>query len=770
MLNKGENMPLHPPKSPFKGGLENQPLHPPKSPFKGGLENQPLHPPKSPFKEGLKSQPHTQGTSVLSPPLKGDLGGCWLRSTFRRCAFAGVALLMCLAAHAQHGPVIPSSMKTPDELINLLIHGDELQRADARQWLRRMDVQQVHRLMPLISHENEHVWHAAYNVLADIANQASVPGREADRQLVAGQVMALVAPEQPTPIKERGLRLLPLIVPEGYDLAPVAALLADQDTNLREKARQALQESSTAEAVAALTGALPQADATFQVALLNSLAQMKRPAAIEAAAALTTSPNGPVRAAAIRAVAWTGDPQLAVKIYHGLLESELSDEDAVESMSAVLQMADAVVHSGNWELAMAAYRGMLLLDEPRLNGPALAGLGRYGDESAVADILAVAQNPEKAALHGPAMSALVMLQGPESAAALREAYPATQAPLRQNLLYLFVSRQDPAYLEALALAAEDTDPATRTAAVEALSASHLAGAIDILAKRAGAAEGDEKIAAVAALERVNLALRAHNDAAGAGRGALQLYQLATTEEQKASALEGIRQYPTPEAFEVIMTKFSEEERAALPLEMWSGIAGALHAAGRTDEAKQTFAMIMAKGPVGPTLNQVIDLAGKLGTPDLVANLGFVRGWSVSPPQPWKQDQAFVAEPPVAGEGLKALQGGGPTALVDLSGPFGLISSQSVFAYAKITLPAATEAIARMGSDDGIALWVNGKKVHENNVDRGAAVDQDEAPVSLQAGENQIIAQITQGGGGWNFLVRFTNTDGTPLQFTEGTPQ
>jgi hypothetical protein len=676
-----------------------------------------------------------------------------------------VLLVLCLGAHAQHGPVIPTSMKTPDELINLLVNGDELQRADARQWLRRLDVGNVHRLMPLISHESEHVWRAAYNVLADVASKASVPGREADREVVVGQIMTLLSAEQPAAIKERGLRLLAMVVPEGYDLAPVAALLADEA--LREKARTALEDAGTTEARTALRGAVAEADAPFQAALLNSLAMLHDTKSYATAAELLSSPDEAVQAAAARVLAHSGQPQHAAMVWEAYTGGGNQNEALGD---ALLGLVQTMVHNGNWEIAMNGFRELLKLGDGPLQGAALAGLGRYGDETAVADLIAVAQDPNRTALHGPAMTALAMLQGPAAAAAMREAYPTVQGPLRENLLYLFAGRQDASYLEALALAAEDGDPAVRAAAVEALSGSHLAGAVDVLAKRAGAASGDEKTAAVAALARVSLALRAQNDGPGSGKAALQLYQLATTEEQKAAALEGIRQHPVPEAFEVIMTTFSEEERAALPLETWAGIAGALHAAGRTEEAKQTFAMVLAKGPVKETLNQVIDLAGKLGTPELVANLGFVRKWSVAEPQPWKPADGMAGALPEGEQALSSLEGAGPNGVVDLPGKFGTVANRSVFAYAEVTVPEAVDAVARMGSDDGIALWVNGKKVHENNIDRGAAVDQDEAPVHLEAGVNHIAAQITQGGGGWNFMLRFTRPDGTPLQFTEGAPQ
>jgi len=71
----------------------------------------------------------------------------------------------------------------------------------------------------------------------------------------------------------------------------------------------------------------------------------------------------------------------------------------------------------------------------------------------------------------------------------------------------------------------------------------------------------------------------------------------------------------------------------------------------------------------------------------------------------------------------------------------------------------------MGSDDGIKVWVNGDVIHENNIDRGTLLDQDQAPAKFRAGKNAILVQVTQNTGGWDFCVRLTRPDGAVLPFT-----
>ena len=80
-----------------------------------------------------------------------------------------------------------------------------------------------------------------------------------------------------------------------------------------------------------------------------------------------------------------------------------------------------------------------------------------------------------------------------------------------------------------------------------------------------------------------------------------------------------------------------------------------------------------------------------------------------------------------------------------------------FAYAATTIesPVAQRAELLIGSDDGVAAWLNGESIHNNlQVMRGVTPDQDRVPVQLKAGVNVLLLKITQGGGDWGFCARF----------------
>ncbi len=70
-------------------------------------------------------------------------------------------------------------------------------------------------------------------------------------------------------------------------------------------------------------------------------------------------------------------------------------------------------------------------------------------------------------------------------------------------------------------------------------------------------------------------------------------------------------------------------------------------------------------------------------------------------------------------------------------------------------PDARELEVSLGSDDGFQLYLNGELVAENRVDRGVAMDQDEATLPLRAGANALVYKLinTGGPGGYAFRPR-----------------
>ncbi len=88
----------------------------------------------------------------------------------------------------------------------------------------------------------------------------------------------------------------------------------------------------------------------------------------------------------------------------------------------------------------------------------------------------------------------------------------------------------------------------------------------------------------------------------------------------------------------------------------------------------------------------------------------------------------------------------------------------VSAYALINLesPRAQEnVLLACGSDDSIKIWLNGKVVHKNAVNRGRGRYQDLVRVNLKAGSNRVLVKVSERTGGWGMHF------GVNAEFTAG---
>jgi hypothetical protein len=65
----------------------------------------------------------------------------------------------------------------------------------------------------------------------------------------------------------------------------------------------------------------------------------------------------------------------------------------------------------------------------------------------------------------------------------------------------------------------------------------------------------------------------------------------------------------------------------------------------------------------------------------------------------------------------------------------------VYVYREIDVQKPVELPVSLGSDDSIALWLNGEKLVADNAVRGVAPDQDEALLKLKAGKNQLLIRV-----------------------------
>ncbi len=78
---------------------------------------------------------------------------------------------------------------------------------------------------------------------------------------------------------------------------------------------------------------------------------------------------------------------------------------------------------------------------------------------------------------------------------------------------------------------------------------------------------------------------------------------------------------------------------------------------------------------------------------------------------------------------------------------------ATYLYRTVNSPSPRKAIFSLGSNDAIKMWVNGKAVLSNNVQRVVEPNQDQVTVELQPGENQILLKIVNYGAGHGFYFQ-----------------
>ena len=149
--------------------------------------------------------------------------------------------------------------------------------------------------------------------------------------------------------------------------------------------------------------------------------------------------------------------------------------------------------------------------------------------------------------------------------------------------------------------------------------------------------------------------------------------------------------------------------------------------------------------------------GKTRTVDFLKDLG---GESrVFSPEDFRR-VPFLSPPVSGGTGfLASLSPGLRIPLVDFFRP-----NEWVLAYAAcwVVSPEERHAFMKVGSDDGVQVWLNGSQVLRRLVYRSWRRDDDAVPVVLHKGRNFLLLKVDQGVGGWEFSVRFTDRGDRPM--------
>ncbi len=157
-------------------------------------------------------------------------------------------------------------------------------------------------------------------------------------------------------------------------------------------------------------------------------------------------------------------------------------------------------------------------------------------------------------------------------------------------------------------------------------------------------------------------------------------------------------------------------------------------------------------------------------------MGFITEWLVL--GPFRCQQGALDQPDIPiqtiepGQKADTLAGSREWQEVSVNQPLGVLDLRALFtrepwvsAYAAcwVQLPGPTPVSLRVGSNDGAAVWLDGKLILCSDVPRGLQLDQDRVSVAGGGGKwHLLVVKVINHANLWKLAVRFTDLAGRPL--------
>ena len=99
--------------------------------------------------------------------------------------------------------------------------------------------------------------------------------------------------------------------------------------------------------------------------------------------------------------------------------------------------------------------------------------------------------------------------------------------------------------------------------------------------------------------------------------------------------------------------------------------------------------------------------------------------------------------------------------IDLAKYFDGLKEGKVYGSAEFSLPQDTPAELWVGSDEGLAIFIDGQEVYRFAGARRHHLPNDRAPVTLKAGTHQLLVEVTQTGGRCEFNLNICEVEKDP---------
>jgi len=93
-------------------------------------------------------------------------------------------------------------------------------------------------------------------------------------------------------------------------------------------------------------------------------------------------------------------------------------------------------------------------------------------------------------------------------------------------------------------------------------------------------------------------------------------------------------------------------------------------------------------------------------------------------------------------------------IIDFIRIYGRSANCLAYAYIEVYSSLRQTVALRLGSDDGIKVWANGRLVLNHHIHRSLNPEDEAIHIQLKAGINRLLVKVEQETGGWGFAARF----------------
>ena len=674
-----------------------------------------------------------------------------------------------------------------DEAVNSLVvrltSGDDNTRLAARLDAAKIGAPAVEALGRLMTYGEANVRIAARAALELVVNHAGRPGGVEERGEVCAQLVNLVE-NGTSPVVQESLYLLGLIAGDR-SVPAIARRLDDADEHVREAARQSLERVPGMASSEALIAATKRADAAIKPRLLYSLSKKGLPSVIPILEEYAKAAKTPE----IRLSALEGLARLGVKSASPLFDEALASPQGIDIAAlqrTYLLLADVLNEHVDRSSAIEIFQSVFeTATESYLREHAVLGLCPPGSDEYLDTLIVALADPAKR-VRRLARRHLALLEGPAVTLKLMAAYAGAKASARPALLRTLADRDREAARALIKGAATGSDLVLRVTALDILGdldQPELEQSYLELSER-----GLDVVRPVAV--RGYLAI-AHGDISRGNKEKAAAMFLRVLEAlpgasiaARIAAIDGLAQSGDQGSLEVLTRSLSDSMLANDAARGIVKLALVHGKAGDTQVVAGYLRRILESQLPQELITSGVEALKELGL-DPQAPLkseGFVLDWMLTTPilDPDGKGFEFVHFPEklLAKDqdmGFAEIHNIGPRRVrwrqldrlskdgsVNLRPFFRRTENVLVYGYVEFESDADREVLLKVGSDDGVACWLNKKKILAKAPPRSFRIDENVVPAKFRKGKNILLIKVTQRDSDWAFSVRVTDRNGAPI--------